>query len=68
MRFEDLPVGPSLREWSDASLKLTKLEGDDPEQAIYELRKTLVVNGVPHVQYVWLNQQQLRGVGIDYGL
>lgn len=64
----DAPVGPSARDWANASLQLTKIEATDSEEAIYELRKTFVVNGVHHVQFVWLNQQQLRGVAIDYGL
>ena len=68
MRAEDLPVGPSPRDWANANLTLAKHETADPEKTIYELRKTLVVNGVQHVQFVWLNQQQLRSIGIEHGL
>ena len=64
----DVPPGLSARDWANAGLHLTKLEGGDPEDAIDEIRKVAVVNGVEHVQFVWLNQQQLRGIGIDHGL
>jgi hypothetical protein len=52
----DQTAGLSKREWADAPLTLTKIETAEPEEAIYELRKMVVINGVPHVQYVWLNQ------------
>ena len=68
MGHEEPPVGPSPRDWANAGLTLKKVESAEPEETIYEVRKTLVVNGVRHVQYVWLNQQQLRGIGIDHGL
>lgn len=63
----DQPPGPSVRDWANASLKVVKVERVG-EEAIYEFRKELVINGVTHIQFVWLNQLQLRGVGIDHGL
>ena len=66
---ENIPVGPSAQDWAHAGLHVTKIAfPDEPERTIYELRKILVVNGVQHLQFIWLNQQQLRGVGIDHGL
>lgn len=64
----EMPVGPSARDWANAPLSLTKIESSDPEETIYELRKIVVINNVPHVQFVWLNQRQLRSIGIDHGL
>jgi hypothetical protein len=64
----DVPVGPSARDWANAELKLAKVLAANPEETIYELRKVLVINGVRHVQFVWVNQQQLRSIGIDHGL
>jgi hypothetical protein len=64
----DQPAGLSSREWADAPLTLKKVEGGKPYDAIYELRNVAVVNGVPHVQSVWIIQQQLRSIGIDHGL
>lgn len=64
----DLPVGPTLHDWANASLQLTKFETANPEEAIYEIRKSMVINGVEHVQFVVVNQQQLRSVSIEHGL
>jgi hypothetical protein len=60
-------VGPSARDWANASLHVTKIE-NQTEETIYEFRKELIINGVRHLQFVWLNQMQLRSVGIDQGL
>lgn len=68
MNANDVPVGPTARDWANATVRVTKVATANPEETIYELRKTLVVNGVQHVQFVWVNQQQLRGIGIDHGL
>lgn len=65
---DEAPVGPTAKDWADAGLLVRKVESEKPEETIYEFRKTMVVNGVPHIQFVWINQQQLRGVGIDHGL
>jgi hypothetical protein len=63
----EVPVGPSARDWANASLQVTKVE--HPEQGtMFELRKELVIHGVRHLQFIWLNQLQLRSVGIDHGL
>jgi hypothetical protein len=62
-----MSVGPSAREWANASLHVTKVENPQQE-TIYEFRKELVVNGVSHIQFLWLNQSQLRSVGIEHGL
>jgi len=64
---QPLPVGPSARDWANANLHVTKVENPQHE-TIYEFKKELVVNGVSHVQFIWLNQMQLRSVGIDHGL
>ncbi len=62
------PAGPSVRDWADAGLHVTKLENAEIGGPLYELKKQLVFNGVVHIQSVWLNQSQLRAVGIDHGL
>lgn len=64
---ESIPVGPSALDWANAKLHVTKIENAQHE-TIYEFRKELIVNGVPQLQFVWLNQLQLRSVGIDHGL
>jgi hypothetical protein len=61
------PAGPSVRDWAEATLKVTKVEREGSPQ-IFELRKQMVINGVLHVQFVWLTHSQLRSVGIDHGL
>ncbi|MFO0863088.1 MAG: hypothetical protein U0744_00240 [Gemmataceae bacterium] len=68
MHASEMPVGPSARDWANAPLKVTKVEANNPEEAIYEFRKELVINGVQHQQFAWVNQQQLRIVAIDHGL
>ena len=62
-----VPSGPTAEDWADAKLSVTKIETSN-RMAIYELRKVLVINGVTHIQFVWVNQLQLRSVGIDFGL
>ena len=62
------PAGPSVLDWANAGLKLTKVEPADGSGTIFEIRKEMVVNGVVHVQYVWLTLLQLRQLGIDHGL
>lgn len=64
----DRPAGPTLRDWANASLHLTKYESSNPEDTIYEIRKRMVINGVEHIQFVVVNQLQLRSVGIEHGL
>jgi hypothetical protein len=64
----DQPAGPSVRDWANATLHLKKIETDKLEEAIYELQKRLVINGVEHIQFAWVNQMQLRSVAIDHGL
>jgi hypothetical protein len=59
-------VGPSAADWANASLHVTKL--GTGEAAIYQFRKELVINGVQHLQFVWVNQLQLRSVSIEHGL
>jgi len=61
-------AGPSIRDWANATLHLTKHEDGNPEETVYEIKKRLVLNGVEYVQYVCLNQKQLRSIGIDHGL
>ena len=61
----DQPVGPSAQDWADAPLHVTEVKGQDGGQRIFRLQKQLVINGVPHIQFVWLNHAQLRSVGID---
>ncbi len=63
----DKPAGPTVRDWAEATLKVTKVERAGSPQ-IFELRKQMVVNGVLHEQFVWLTHSQLRSVGIDHGL
>lgn len=60
--------GPTIDDWANATLHLTKRTPDNPENSIYELRKRMVINGVEHYQFVWLNQSQLRSIGIEHGL
>lgn len=62
------PVGPSARDWANASLHLRKIETGKPEETIFEFKKRLIVNGVEHIQFVWLNQLQLRSIAIEHGL
>lgn len=62
------PAGPSVLDWANANLKLTKVELADGSGTIFEVRKEMVVNGVLHVQYAWLTLLQLRTIGIDHGL
>lgn len=61
------PAGPTAFEWANHSIQVKKIEHSGTE-AIYELRKEMVINGVLHRQFVWLNQSQLRSIGIDHGL
>lgn len=60
--------GPTNQDWANADLLVTKVENSKPAETIYELKKRLIVNGVEHVQYVWLNQMQLRSISLDHGL
>jgi hypothetical protein len=62
------PPGPSIQDWSNASLHVTKCEPAGAGEPIFELRKELVVNGVLNVQFIWLTRLQLRSIGIDHGL
>lgn len=64
----DQPAGPTIRDWANAGLHLTKVDTGKPEEALYELKKCLVVNGVEHIQLVWLDQKQLRSISLDHGL
>lgn len=49
-------------------MQLHRLENKDPAETIYGIEKRMVINGVEHVQYVWLNQLQLRAISLDHGL
>lgn len=60
--------GPSNRDWANANLTLDKVEFADDGETIFQLRKEMVINGVVHVQYVWMNRLQLRSVAIDHAL
>jgi hypothetical protein len=64
----DQSPGPSLEEWAHANMTVVKIAKPDGGDAIYQLRKEMVINDVKHVQFVWLNQSQLRAIGIDHGL
>lgn len=64
----DQPPGPTRRDWANTSLHLTKYETSNPEEAVYEIRKRMVINGVEHIQFVFVNQQQLRSISIEHGL
>jgi hypothetical protein len=64
----DPPVGPTARDWADATLHVAKVENGEGRPPIFELRKKLIVNGETQIQFVWLNHAQLRSVGIDHGL
>ena len=64
----DQPTGVSVRDWANASVRMTKHETKNPEETVYEFKKHLVVNGVDHFQWLCLNQLQLRSIGIDHGL
>jgi hypothetical protein len=61
------PRAISGADWAAAPLKVKKCESGS-EETVYEFRKEMIVNGILHVQFVWLNQSQLRSVGIDHGL
>lgn len=65
---DEQPAGPSNRDWANAGLQLHRLENKDPAETIYGIEKRMVINGVEHVQYVWLNQLQLRAISLDHGL
>jgi hypothetical protein len=56
---------PTAQDWADASLHVTELVNPAGGQRIFRLQKQMVVNGVMHVQFVWLNHGQLKSVGID---
>jgi len=56
------------RLWADADLEVVTFAPEDGGPPIFELRKQLVVNGVLHVQTIWLNLLQLRTVAIDQAL
>lgn len=68
MRTNGLPVGPSPQDWAHANITVSEYKTDSEAETIYELRKTLVINDVTHIQHVWLNKNQLRTIGINHGL
>ena len=68
MRASDLSVGPSPRDWANANITVSEYKTAEDQETLYELRKTLVVNGVTHIQHVWLNQLQFRKISINHGL
>ncbi len=60
--------GPSNRDWANAKLSVEKVENTVNGETIFQFRKEMVINGVLHVQYIWVNRLQLRGVAIDHAL
>ncbi|MDZ4819217.1 MAG: hypothetical protein SGJ20_09620 [Planctomycetota bacterium] len=62
------PVDSLIEAWANAPLGLTKWEPNDGGPALYGLRKEMIVDGVREVQMVWINQAQLRSIGIEHGL
>ena len=58
-----------LREvWANSNLEVTEVKFEDERPPIFELRKAMVINGITHVQSIWLSAQQLRSVAIDLAI
>lgn len=46
MRTSDLAVGPSRKDWANANITVSEYKTAEDQETLYELRKTLLVNGV----------------------